>query len=104
MFVRSNNKHLSQMDYPRFLAFLDGRFLLATFDIAATVATQPRGKDLTFVREEHAAAAPQMLDALTEVNDYLTRYEAKEQVIDYIFRSRHSVRGAIANASGNTSA
>lgn len=84
---------------PRWLAFLNGRFVLATHDIQATINTQPRGKEYVFVAESHAAAAPQMLDALNEVNDYLWRYERKEQVIDVIFRSRHSVRDAIKNAT-----
>lgn len=53
---------------------------------------------------EQAAAAPRMLDALKEVNDYLTRYERKEEDIDYVFRARHSVREAIATASQPVSA
>ena len=72
---------------------------MVTHDIPSTIATQPRGNEYTFVPETFAANAPQMLDALNEVNDYLSRYERREQEIGYVFRSRHAVREAITNAT-----
>lgn len=54
---------------------------------------------LMYVPVAQAAAAPIMLDALHQVNAYMISYEQKEYPIDYIMRSRHNVREAIARAN-----